>query len=542
MIKLVGNKGKLINSDYKRWTLLSITLALFIFLPIGTIIYKTIFNNSSSIKYLFETLLIEYSINTVYLVLLTSFFSLIFGIFPAWFISIYKFKGRKFYDLFLFLPLAIPTYIMAFTYGDFLSYTGPIQTFFRNNFNEIYYLFNKDYLQIEILAIILGLALYPYIYSVSRVSFSLIGLNYINLSKNLGLSSLKTFVKIILPLSSPAIFSGLFLVIMEVLNEYGAVKYFGVNTYTTGIFRAWFSMNDISSAIILALILMLLVFFLFFLEKNYHSKYKFNYSSNTKIQNLSEVSLVKKVIIHITCLIPFLLGFIIPLFYTINNSISIYHKTDFENLIQLTSNSIYVSFIAAVLIVILALFFQYTEKISKSKINNFVSQLISLGYAIPGAVIALALIIFFSGINKLFPSIYLLGSLYILIYALIVRFLAVGKSPIKSSFEKHPESFDDTAKNLGLGPFKILQKIHLPINLSALIIAFIVTFVDLMKELPITLILRPFNFDTLATQTYEFAIEEMLKESSIYSLIIILIGCLFLFILKNIINNFSNAS
>ena len=199
-------------------------------------------------------------------------------------------------------------------------------------------------------------------------------------------------------------------------------------------------------------------------------------------------------------------------------------------------------FIAAFLIVILALFFQYTEKISKSKINNFVSQLISLGYAIPGAVIALALIIFFSGINKLFPSIYLLGSLFILIYALIVRFLAVGKSPIKSSFEKHPESFDDTAKNLGLGPFKILQKIHLPINLSALIIAFIVTFVDLMKELPITLILRPFNFDTLATQTYEFAIEEMLKESSIYSLIIILIGCLFLFILKNIINNFSNAS
>ena len=191
-------------------------------------------------------------------------------------------------------------------------------------------------------------------------------------------------------------------------------------------------------------------------------------SSNTKIQNLSEVSLVKKVIIHITCLIPFLLGFIIPLFYTINNSISIYHKTDFENLIQLTSNSIYVSFIAAVLIVILALFFQYTEKISKSKINNFVSQLISLGYAIPGAVIALALIIFFSGINKLFPSIYLLGSLYILIYALIVRFLAVGKSPIKSSFEKHPESFDDTAKNLGLGPFKILQKIHLPINLSSI--------------------------------------------------------------------------
>ena len=454
----------------------------------------------------------------------------------------YKFKGRRFYDLVLFLPLAIPTYIMAFTYGDILSYTGPIQSYVRNNFSEIYYLFNKDFLQIEILAIILGLALYPYIYSVSRVSFSLIGSNYLNLSKSLGLSSFKTFIKIILPLSSPAIFSGLFLVIMEVLNEYGAVKYFGVNTYTTGIFRAWFSMNDISSAIILAFILMFIVFLLFFLEKKYHSKYKFNYSSNTKIQNLSETSLFNSILINLTCLIPFLFGFMIPLLFIINNSIGVFHKTDFQNLIELTSNSIFISFISAILIVIIALFFQYTEKISKSKINNFLSQLISLGYAIPGAVVALALIIFFSGINKLFPSIYLLGSLYLLIYALIVRFLAVGKSPIKSSLEKHPESFDDTGKNLGLGPFKILQKIHLPINLSALIIAFIVTFVDLMKELPITLILRPFNFDTLATQTYEFAIEEMLKESSIYSLLIILIGCLFLFILKNLINSLSNAS
>jgi len=542
LIKLVGNKTEFLKSDYKNWTLLSFIVALFILLPITTIVYKTIFNNSFSLKYLIETLLLDYSLNTIYLVILTCFFSLIFGIFPAWFISMYKFKGRKLYDLALFLPLAIPTYIMAFTYGDILSYTGPIQSFIRNNYSKIYFLFNKDFLQIEILAVILALALYPYIYSVSRVSFSLLGSNYLDLSKTLGLSSFNTFIKIILPLSSPAIFSGLFLVIMEVLNEYGAVKYFGVNTFTTGIFRAWFSMNDISSAIILAFILMSIVFLLFFIEKNYHSKYRFNYSSNTNTQNLSETSNINSILINLICFIPFFLGFIIPFLFIINNSLKIIKKTDFQNLIELTSNTIYISFISAILIIILALFFQYTEKISKSKINNIVNQLISLGYAIPGAVIALALIIFFSGINKLFPSIYLLGSLYLLIYALIVRFLAVGKSPIKSSLEKHPKSFDDTAKNLGLGPFKILQKIHLPINLSALIIAFIVTFVDLMKELPITLILRPFNFDTLATQTYEFAIEEMLKESSIYSLVIISIGCLFLFILKNLINNLSNAS
>jgi iron(III) transport system permease protein len=167
--------------------------------------------------------------------------------------------------------------------------------------------------------------------------------------------------------------------------------------------------------------------------------------------------------------------------------------------------------------------------------------LISLGYAIPGAVIGLGLIILFSSIDSFFPF-PLIGSFYILVYAYLIRFLAVGKSPIKSSLDKHPESYDDTGKNLGLGPLKLLQKIHLPINKFALISAFILTFIDIMKELPITLILRPFNFDTLATQTYEYAVEEMLPLSSIYSLSIIIIGSVLLLILKKIINKQLNVS
>jgi iron(III) transport system permease protein len=189
-----------------------------------------------------------------------------------------------------------------------------------------------------------------------------------------------------------------------------------------------------------------------------------------------------------------------------------------------------------------ALFFLFIEKISKTKINTIISQFISLGYAIPGAVIGLGLIMLFSNIIDSFLSISLIGSFYVLIYAYVIRFLAVGKSPIQSSLEKHPESYDDTGKNLGLGPLKLLQKIHLPINKFALISAFIVTFIDIMKELPITLILRPFNFDTLATQTYEFAIEEMLPLSSAYSLSIIIIGSMLLLFLKNVINKQLNVS
>ncbi len=542
MIKLAGNSRDFFKIENKRWILISFFLAFLLLLPIIIIFLKIFVDKGDSFKYLLDNLLIEYSINTLYLVLLTSFFSLIIGVLPAWIISLYKFPGRTFYDILLFLPLAIPSYIMAFTYSDILSYTGPLQSFFRKYFNELYPFFNRDYLQIEILGLILAFALSPYIYSVSRVSFSMIGSAYINISKNLGLSSFKIFYKIIIPLSTPAIFSGLFLVIMEVLNEYGAVKYFGVNTYTTGIFRSWFSMGDIDSAIQLSSVLLILVFALFFIDKIFNLRSKFNYKSNTDTNYLELLHKNKIIFAHITCFTPFLFGFFFPFVFILNNSFKSLKSTDFYHLLDLTLNSLFICLSASLIIIFLATFFQYSEKHTKNKLSNLINKLISLGYAIPGAVVALGLIIVFTTFNNYFNSVYVIGSFFILIYALVIRFLAVGKSPIKSSLEKHPQSFDDTAVNLGLGPLKLFQKIHFPINRTALGIAFILTFIDLMKELPITLILRPFNFDTLATQTYEFAVEEMLTQSSIYSLVIILIGSFMLLILRNFINKSTNVS
>lgn len=528
--------------ENKRWIVGSLFIAFLLLLPIATLFIKLFSDPGNNFSYLWGTVLIDYTFNTFYLILITSLFTLLFGLFPAWIISNYRFIGRNFYDLVLFLPLAIPSYIMGFTYIDILSFTGPIQSFLRNNFPWLATYFNIDYLQIETLGILLGLALYPYVYTAARVAFSLLGSNYIDLSKSLGLSTIKIFYKIILPLSRPAIFSGLFLVCMEVLNEYGAVKYFGINTYTTGIFKAWFSLGDIGTAIQLACLLLLVVFFFFVLEKISSSKTKFFYETNSPIQRLLYVNKDKLLLFHLVCSIPFILGFFIPLIFIINNVFQTYLSIDFVRLFTLSFNTIFVSSLSSFIIIIVALFFLFIEKISKTKINTIISQFISLGYAIPGAVIGLGLIMLFSNIIDSFFSISLIGSFYVLIYAYVIRFLAVGKSPIKSSLEKHPESYDDTGKNLGLGPFKLLQKIHLPINKFALISAFIVTFIDIMKELPITLILRPFNFDTLATQTYEFAIEEMLPLSSAYSLSIIIIGSLLLLFLKNVINKQLNVS
>ena len=312
----------------RKWVILISFLTLVILLPIISLLGRIFEFNNENFFYLWDNLLIDYSRNTFYLVFITALFSLLFAVFPAWLISTSSFSGRKFYDIVLYLPLAIPSYIMAFTYSDILSYTGPMQTFLRNNYPQISNFFNKDYLQIEVLGIIMALSLFPYIYTVSRVSFSLLGSNYINVAKNLGLSSFQTFYKIILPLSRPAIFSGLFLVLMEVLNEYGAVKYFGVNTFTTGIFRAWFSMNDVNTATQLSIILLIVVFAVFFIERFLNSKYRYNYKINNNIQNLVESGFYKTIISNIICGIPFMFGFLFPLIFILNNAISTYQKID----------------------------------------------------------------------------------------------------------------------------------------------------------------------------------------------------------------------
>ena len=521
MTKQVGSNKSLKSTRF----LDKIALFLFaiIFLPIVFLLVSSFSQKTDTLVYLFENLLIDYSINTIYLIAITSFFSLLIGIIPAWYVSNYKFKGRNLIDLILYLPLAIPTYIMAFTYSEILSFTGPFKITY-------------DFLQIEFLGIILAFSLYPYIYSVSRISFSLFGSRYYDIAKNLGLNSYHTLLKVVLPLSKPAIFSGLFLVIMEVLNEYGAVKYFGVNTYTIGIFRSWNSMNDTGAAIQLSSILLFIVAFLFLSEKIFNKNKRFSFSKNSNLLSLNKPSKLRLLFIYTVCVIPIFLAFIIPVVFNLINIISNIESIDFARLFTLTFNSFSVSLIASVLILVFSTFFLYNEKISKSKIYYFINQFISLGYSIPGAVVALSVTLFITSLDNLNDEVRIMGSFsvyfLILVYAYVIRFMAVGKSPIQSSLEKHPESYDNSAKNLGLSNYQIFKKVYFPINKYSFFTALTLVFIDLMKELPITLILRPFNFDTLATQTYEFAVEEMIPLSSIYSSVIILICSILLILLK----------
>ena len=517
-------------------------ISLVLVFPLIYLVYSVIGLNFDNFIYLWNNLLLDYSLNTLYLVFLTVFFSLILGIIPAWFISTTKFKGKNFFDIVLFLPLSIPSYIIAFTYSDILSYTGPIQSYFRNFLPDLYKYVNLDYLQIEILAFLMALVLYPYLYTACRISFSLLGSNYINIAKNLGMSQFQTFFKIIIPISRVSIFSGLFLIVMEVLNEYGAVKYFGVNTFTSGIFRSWYSMEDINTASILAVCLLVTVSIFFILERYSSSKFKYNYKPNDSTSGNYSTNKFSRVLIYSICLFPFILGFLIPVTFIINNVFKTINNIDFNELINLSFNSFFLASISSIIIVLIAIFFQFIKKISRSKTIFFLSEIVSLTYAMPGAVIALSLILLLSFLSKIFGISIIFGSVAILVYAYVMRYMAVGISPLRSSFEKHPYSFDDTGKNLGLSNFNLFKKIHLPVNNTSIYIAFILCFVDIIKELPITLILRPFNFDTLAVKTYEYAIEEMIAKSSIYSLIIILLGAVLLIFLRKIINKSIDVS
>jgi len=393
---------------------------------------------------------------------------------------------------------------------------------------------------------LMALVLYPYLYTACRISFSLIGSNYINISKNLGMSQFKTFFKIIIPISRVSIFSGLFLIIMEVLNEYGAVKYFGINTFTSGIFRSWNSMGDVDTAKILAVCLLILVSLFFILERYTSSKYKYNYKPNDNISGTYNLGKSLRLLINFICLIPFLIGFLIPLIYIVNNVLKTINLIDLNELLEISFNSFFLAFVSSSIIIIIAVLFQFLKKISSSRTVFFFSEIVSLTYALPGAVIALSLIMVLSFLStnllNLVGSSIVFGSIIVLVYAYVMRYMAVGISPLRSSFEKHPESYDQTGKNLGMSNLSLFKKVHLPINKTAVLIAFILCFVDIIKELPITLILRPFNFDTLAVRTYEYAIEEMIAKSSIYSLVIILFGSVLLIFLRKIINKSVNVS
>ncbi|WP_340153800.1 iron ABC transporter permease [uncultured Marivirga sp.] len=527
------------------WSFALIALVLIIGLPIYTLFFKLFEETTDSVwGHLVNTVLTDYILNSIGLVVVVSILTLLMGVSSAWIVSTSNIPFRRHFEWMLILPLAIPTYIAAYTYAGIFDYTGPIQIFLRDiGFSDLVYI---DIMNFWGVAVVMSLVLFPYVYVVARSSFMSQSATLLEASRILGSSSWRTFFRIALPISRPAIIGGLSLVMMEVLNDYGAVKYYGVSTFTTGIFRAWFSFGDPNSAINLSGILMAFIFMMIMVERLQRGKVKFDEGARIGRQ-LKRYQLKgwKKFFAWIVCFIPLFLGFITPVFQLILWSVQTIKKIiDFDFLI-LMANSFGLALLAAFLCVGFSVVILFAVKVNRNRFFSLLAKFAALGYSIPGAVIAIGIMIPLLGLDKILIATWaesfnmkigliFSGTIFALTFAYVVRFLTVSLNPIEAAFKKTGDSIDEASYSLGAGSFKTLIKVNLPLIRSALISGGILVFVDILKELPLTLILRPFNFHTLATKAYELASDELIAESATPSLIIIVIGTIPIIILNRL--------
>ncbi|GAB6188956.1 iron ABC transporter permease [Marinitoga arctica] len=516
-------------------------LILVISIPIFIVLYNFILPSNENWTHIYTYLLKNYVLNSLKLIIGTAILSSLIGILSAWFISYYEFPYRNFFEWALILPLTIPPFIGSYVYAGMLSYTGTIQTLLMKytNYNGKSYLLNI--MSISGAVFIFSIFLFPYVYLTVKSFFSKQISGIIEASQSLGKNSLTTFFKVILPLARPAIVGGTSLVLMEVLNDYGVVKYYGIPTFSTGIFKAWFSLGDVNTAIRLSAVMLLFVFIVLSIER-YLRQNKAFFTKNKKPINRRKLKGIPLFLVMTFYIIVFFVSFLLPLLQLIQWSIFSYKNTNI-NFFKLTFNSFFISFISSILIIIIALIISDTIRFSR-KNSKILSKLATMGYSIPGAVIAVGVMVFFITLDKKLYPIYnmlnfktkliLSSSIIMLIYAYIVRFLNIAYSPIDSNFEKNGKYYHEASRSLGKTFFKTFINIDIPMIKPAIFSAFIFVFIEIIKELPLTLILRPFNFDTLATKVFEYANDEMIHEASVASLTIIIIIFVFIMILKKL--------
>ncbi|MBL4704389.1 MAG: iron ABC transporter permease [Flavobacteriales bacterium] len=519
----------------KGWLITLLIILSFILLPLFSILFRAFEPDAPTWDLITTYFLSKYIWNSMILVFGVVLFCLILGVIPAWLIANYDFPGRKLFKLGLLLPLAIPTYIMAYTYTGVFDSTGTIQQITRSWFgqetaNAVYF----DFMTPFWLVILLACCLYPYVYSACLISFSSNSARQLEASASLGANGRSRFFKIGLPLAKPALFAGLFLVVMEVLNEYGAVQYFNYKTFTTGIFTAWEN-GDLTSAVRVAIMLFGIAMLFLFSTKIFGGKQRMTSSSSQPIKRI-KLTGNQRLIAFMCCGTIFLFAFLIPfaqLIYWAIQSFQTVVDTDFY---RLTWNTFIVSLFAAAIITAVGFILLYAGNQLKAIGGKRLSSLGVLGYSVPGAIIAIGIIIPFVYFDHALATNWFLGTVFGLIIAYLIRFLAVSYGPLKGAFEKQGSRLDEAGQNLKSSPLKTMLKIHFPILKPAFAIAIILVFVDIMKELPITLILRPMNYDTLATEAYRYAqVNESAMQSSPASVLLILLGIIPILLLSKML-------
>ena len=541
-------------SPFNSLLIASVVVAGLIALPVASVL-ANIFSRGTGAtwQHLASTVLPDYVASTLWLCLGVGCGVIVVGVATAWLTAMHEFPGRRFFEWALVLPLAMPAYVLAYVYTDFLQFVGPPQTWLREAFDWR----RGDYWFPDVRStggaiVMFVFVLYPYVYLLARTAFIERASGMLEAARTLGLGPWRSFLRVSLPLARPAVVAGASLALMETLADYGTVSYFGVQTFTTGIYRAWFSLGDRVAAAQLAASLLAFVVLLLLLEQTSRGRARFH---NTTGRNRPHAEHALKggaaVVALAVCALPLFVGFVLPAGLLLRLALTEGDAQFGARFVQLAGNSFLLAGLTALIAVSLALLLAYAGRLAKlgirARLAHLLNRLVGLGYSVPGSVIAVGVLIpvtrfdnwlagqwaLWFGTN---PGLLLTGGIAALIYAYLVRFLAVALQSVSASLAKVTSNMDEAARSLGENQAGVLRRVHFPLLRGSLLSAGLLVFVDVMKELPATLVMRPFNFDTLATQAYTLASDERLAEASTASLAIVAVGLLPLIFLSRQIN------
>jgi len=519
----------------QRW--LSLALAGAIAMPILAVLLHLLAADRGTLAHLWATVLPDYLLNTVLLSLLVAALTFSMGVTSAWLVTACRFPGSRLLEWALILPLAIPAYVVAYLYTDLLQFAGPVQGWLRGAFGWS----KADYWFPEIRSLggagfMFGFVLYPYVYLLARAAFLDQSTAQLDVARTLGLGPFALFRRVALPLARPAIVAGMALALMETLADFGTVAYFAVPTFTTGVYRAWFAMGDRIAAAQLACGLLGFALLALALERYSRRARRFHETGRNR-RPLAPYRLDgwRAALAFALCAAPLMLGFLLPALLLLRFALFDGDASFGPRYATLVWNSVSLAGIAAALAVAVAALLAYAERMHGGPLLRVTLRVAGIGYAIPGSVIAVGILIPLAAFDRTLDGLarqyfgqgtglILTGGVVALVYAYLVRFLAVSLQGVEAALQRVPVTLDHAARSLGEAPGGVLWRVHRPLISGGLLSAGLIVFVDVLKELPATLLMRPFNFDTLAIQVYNLASDERLAEASTAALAIVAAG------------------
>lgn len=531
------------------WAWVTLAVAALAAAPILSVVWTAVTPTLDIWRHLASTVLPVYVWTSFLLVVGVALGTAGIGVATAWLVTMCRFPGSRAFEWLLLLPLAMPAYVVAYVYTDLLEYAGAVQGFLRALFG---WTSARDYWFPEIRSLggavsLFSLVLYPYVYLVSRAAFIEQNICVLEVSRLLGCTPWQTFRRVALPLARPAVAIGVILALMETLNDLGAVEFFGLRTFTVGIFDVWMNMGNAAGASQLALVLLVVIAGLIWAERAARRRRRFHHTSGRYRQlDPRRLSGRAAAAAFLACALPVLLGFLLPSAVLAWYAVTAWEPGRLPDFLLFAEHSLTLAGIAALAASAFGLVLAYGARAGAPPLAQGAARFVSLGYAVPGAVLALGVMIPLAGLDRTIDAIaraefgtstglLFSGTLFAVSAALTVRFLALAYGTSDAGLSKVTPNIDSAARTLGHGPFSRLRRVHLPIVRGSVLTGALLVFVDSMKELPMTLILRPFNYETLATDVYQFASDELLEECALSALAIVLAGVVPVVLLTRII-------